>query len=413
MDPSNYDNKLLFGIAHLTAAITNIRLYSKEHPQVQRYIGKAFTSLTNVLNNLPDLTFMLIGDDIVLNKKAIKSHTPHLNQFRQLLQNNGIEHLTFKAGLTKSELEIFILNLASSESRSIQSQPCIRLGKVNLDSQKGEACGLALDSTKGQIYDSNQIEALDLFQQIPWDNFRELYLDIKKQKTANVTGIEGVVKSFIKGFAYGLKPLQMLASLKGADQYTFTHVVNVCLLTMAQAEVLGISGCKLFDVGIAAVLHDVGKLFVPDDILNKPGKLTKEERSIIETHSISGARYILKLSNVPELAILGALEHHIRYDGSGYPFLNSHWRPHLISQMIAIADIYDAMRSRRPYQDPKPEKLILNILKKEKGIAFNPHLVDNFLSLLHQPYQTIPNQGLNLQNQSHLDQTYIPQISNS
>ena len=205
----------------------------------------------------------------------------------------------------------------------------------------------------------------------------------------------------------------MLANLKGADQYTFTHVVNVCLLTMAQAEVLGISGCKLFDVGIAAVLHDVGKLFVPDDILNKPGKLTKEERSIIETHSISGARYILKLSNVPELAILGALEHHIRYDGSGYPYINSHWRPHLISQMIAIADIYDAMRSRRPYQDPKPEKLILNILKKEKGIAFNPHLVDNFLSLLHQPYQTIPNQGLNLQNQSHLDQTYIPQISNS
>ena len=413
MNPSDYDNQLLFGIAHLTAAITNIRLYSKEHPQVQRYIDKAFTTLANVLNNLPDLTFMLIGDDIVLNKKAIKRHTPHLSQFRRLLQNNGIEHLTLKAGLTKSELEKFILSLASSEMRFIQSQPSIRLGKVNLDSRRCEDRCLPLDSTPGQIYDPSQLEALDLFQQIPWDNFRELYLDIKKQKTANVTGIEGVVKSFIKGFSYGLKPLQMLANLKGADQYTFTHVVNVCLLTMAQAEVLGISGRQLFDVGIAAVLHDVGKLFVPDDILNKPGMLTEEERTIIETHSISGARYILKLSNVPELAILGALEHHIRYDGSGYPYINSHWRPHLISQMIAIADIYDAMRSRRPYQNPKPEKLILNILRKEKGTAFNPHLVDNFLSLLHQPAHTIPNQGLNPKSQSHLDQTYIPQISNS
>ena len=383
MDSSDYDNKLLFGIAHLTAAVTNIQLYSKAHPQVQRYIDKAFTTLANVLINLPDPTFMLIGDDIVLNKKAIRSHTPHLNRFKHLLQSNGIEYLTFKAGLTKSELEIFILNLASSEIRSIKSQPSIRLGKVNLNSQNGQEGCLTLDATPGQRYASGQLEVLDLFQQIPWDNFRELYLDIKKQKTANVTGIEGIVKSFIKGFTYGLKPLHMLASLKGADQYTFTHVVNVCLLTMAQAEVLGISGRKLFDVGIAAVLHDVGKLFVPDDILNKPGMLTKEERAIIETHSISGARYILKLSNVPELAILGALEHHIRYDGSGYPDLGEGWRPNIVSQMIAIADLFDAMRSRRPYQPPKPDSLIIKILRKESGSSFNPRLVHNFLRLIN------------------------------
>jgi HD-GYP domain-containing protein (c-di-GMP phosphodiesterase class II) len=261
-----------------------------------------------------------------------------------------------------------------------------------------------------QLNHSKQLEALDLLKQISMDDFREVYSNIKRQKTASMKGLDGIVKSFVKGFSHGLKPLQMLANLKGTDQYTFTHVVNVCLLTMAQAELLGISGSKLFDIGIAAVLHDVGKLFIPDDILNKPGALTKEERNIIETHSESGARYILKLTNVPKLAILGALEHHIRYDGKGYPFINSHWRPHLISQMIAIADVYDAMRSHRPYQDPKPEKMILKVLKKEKGSAFNPFLVNNFLTLLRQTDRSVQNQRIISPDQSHLDQTRIPQI---
>lgn len=413
MEPSDYRKQLLFGISQLTAAITNIRLYSREHPQVQRYIDKAFAAIVNLLNNQPDLTFILIGENIVLNKTPLKDIPPHVSRFQQLLKENGIERLSFTTGLIQSELELFIKNLASPENQSIQSRPGIRLGKVGLYTQNNGTGFPSADIAVVQLNDPKQLEALGLLKRISMDNFREVYSNIKKQKTANMKGIDGIVNSFVKGFSHGLKPLQMLANLKGTDQYTFTHVVNVCLLTMAQAEVLGISGPKLFDVGIAAVLHDVGKLFIPDDILNKPGMLTKKERNIIETHSESGARYILKLANVPKLAILGALEHHIRYDGSGYPFINSHWRPHLISQMIAIADVYDAMRSRRPYQDPKPEKMILNILKKEKGSAFNPFLVNNFLTLLHQTPQPVQNQGIISPDQSHLDQTHIPQILDS
>ncbi|RZB32564.1 MAG: hypothetical protein SRB2_04256 [Desulfobacteraceae bacterium Eth-SRB2] len=156
------------------------------------------------------------------------------------------------------------------------------------------------------------------------------------------------------------------------------------MLTMSQAESLGFKGEQLYEIGIAAVLHDSGKLFIPDEILNKPGRLTDNERSIIETHTVKGAQYILGLKNISKLAVLGALEHHIKYDGTGYPNISKKWKPNIVSQMIAIADVFDAMRSRRVYKDAKPVSLIVKILTQEKGTSFNPLLVDNFLKLLNE-----------------------------
>jgi HD-GYP domain-containing protein (c-di-GMP phosphodiesterase class II) len=129
-------------------------------------------------------------------------------------------------------------------------------------------------------------------------------------------------------------------------------------------------------------MHDAGKLFIPEEILNKPGKLSNEERAVIETHTTKGARYILGLENIPRIAVLGALEHHIKYDGTGYPSIKGKWNPNIVSQMIAIADVFDAMRSRRSYSEPKSNERIIQILTEEKGTTFNPFLVDSFIKLI-------------------------------
>jgi response regulator RpfG family c-di-GMP phosphodiesterase len=152
---------------------------------------------------------------------------------------------------------------------------------------------------------------------------------------------------------------------------------------MAQAESLGITGNKLYDIGIAASMHDAGKMFVPDEILNKPDKLTDAEWEHMQDHTEHGALYILRLKGIPKLAFLAALEHHIHYDRSGYPNLGKNWRPNIVSQMIAVADAFDAMRSRRPYQDSKPDEFIIKVLRQESGTSFNPRLVENFLRLIN------------------------------
>ena len=135
---------------------------------------------------------------------------------------------------------------------------------------------------------------------------------------------------------------------------------------------------------MAAMLHDVGKLFIPDEILSKPGMLTPEERKVIETHTVKGARYLMGLDGIPKLAVLAALEHHLKYDGSGYPSMKGGWRPNIVSQIIQIADVFDAMRSKRAYQNLIPLEKIIDLLKKGSGTSFNPQLIEHFLKLIRQ-----------------------------
>ncbi len=254
----------------------------------------------------------------------------------------------------------------------------IKLGKVELRIESGDADTIDTPSEA----EEESLHALLQLRDTKLEELKELYHNIKRHKKIDVRGVDDMIREFIKGFERGINPIRLLASLKSVDEYTFTHVVNVCILTMSQAEAIGFTGEQLYNIGIASVLHDSGKLFIPSEILSKPGKLTSEERAIIETHTIKGARYILGLEAIPKLAVLGTLEHHIKYDGTGYPKLRDKWKPNIVSQIIAISDVFDAMRSKRSYQEPKPQELILKIMEKEKGKAFNPQLVDSFFRLI-------------------------------
>lgn len=214
------------------------------------------------------------------------------------------------------------------------------------------------------------------------DALKELYFSIKKHKKIDVRGVDEIVKNFIQGFRREMNPLSLLASLKSVHEYTFTHVTNVCILTMTQAESLGFHGEQLHQIGVASLLHDVGKVFIPEEILNKAGKLTQEERRIIETHTLKGARYLMGLEGIPKLAVLAALEHHLKYDGSGYPSIKGGWTPNIVSQMISVSDVFDAMRSKRSYQGALPMEQIADVLSKGRGTSFNPQLVDHFFRLI-------------------------------
>ena len=179
-------------------------------------------------------------------------------------------------------------------------------------------------------------------------------------------------------------PLKLLAEIKSNDEYTFTHSSNVGILAMSLAEHLGFNGHYLNKIGISACLHDVGKATTPDDILSKEGPLTKKERIVMEEHAIKGAMYLMKLKGVNNLAILAAMEHHIKYDGSGYPRIKGGWEPNIVSQIISVADVYDALRSIRPYREPMSQDQIIRILTDESGTTFNPYIVKCFLKLIQQ-----------------------------
>jgi HD-GYP domain-containing protein (c-di-GMP phosphodiesterase class II) len=371
--------EILQMVAHLNAAISNTRLYAAEHPQVVRNLESAHQEMRRLLGERqPELTLIILDDEVLVDHRALTGRTPQLDQLAQWLRQAAIERITFSDQITLAELARFVKELAGAEHEVVHSAEGIKLGKVNIQQTQP----LAQQAETFSLETKQRLQALDLVRDRSQDELKSLFHDIHQSKQISAKGIAEIVQGFLNGMLSNVNPLHMLASLKSSDEYTFTHAINVCLLTMAQAESLGIRDAPLYDIGIAGALHDAGKMFVPDDILNKPGKLTDDEWIHMRDHSLGGAQYLLRLEGLPRLVFLGALEHHICYDGSGYPDLGSQWRPCLVSQMIAIADLFDAMRSRRPYKEPKPDDLILKILQQERGTTYNPVLVDNFMRLI-------------------------------
>ncbi|MGD9364333.1 MAG: HD domain-containing protein [Desulfobacteraceae bacterium] len=377
-DQMTMQNDMLQVVNYLNAAVANTRLYSADHPQVVRNLERTHEQLQHVLKQHPEMTFLIVDDDVVLNNHALTSPPPQMAQFVALLKQCAVERITFSRDASIEGLSQLVSDLAATDREAVRSAPGITLGKVKILDEKELATQREMMAPEVQ----ERLAALEVFRDHALDDIKDLFQQIKSTKQISKHGLGEIVQGFVQGMLFNVNPLQMLASLKTSDEYTFTHAINVCILTMAQAESLGIAGHKLYDIGVAASLHDAGKMFVPDEILNKPDKLTDEEWEHMRNHSEHGALYILKLEGIPKLAFLAALEHHIRYNASGYPNLGKNWRPNIVSQMIAVADLYDAMRSRRPYKDPKPEELIIKILREESGTAFHPRLVENFLRLI-------------------------------
>ena len=128
-----------------------------------------------------------------------------------------------------------------------------------------------------------------------------------------------LVDSLAQAVAQNRTALLALTALKNYDNYTFTHMVNVSILTMGQARGLGIEGGLLREFGLAALMHDIGKVRTPSEVLNKPGKLTDEEFDILKRHTVDGAEILKNTPEIPPLGPIVAFEHHLRSDGTGYP----------------------------------------------------------------------------------------------
>ncbi|RMG60685.1 MAG: HD domain-containing protein, partial [Deltaproteobacteria bacterium] len=208
---------------------------------------------------------------------------------------------------------------------------------------------------------------------------REVLSAFSPFRKVALKGVEELVVNFILTFKREYSILRLLLPVRSYSEYTYTHAANVSILTIFQAQALGIGGKLLHEVGIAALLHDVGKLFIPREILEKKGRLTEEEFEVITGHTVQGAKYLSAIENLTPMASIVAYEHHMRFDGKGYPHgRKKRKKQNIVSQMVQIADFFDALRSRRPYKRSWGVEEILALMREGRGSEFNPLLVDVF-----------------------------------
>jgi putative nucleotidyltransferase with HDIG domain len=197
-----------------------------------------------------------------------------------------------------------------------------------------------------------------------------------------------LVESIRLAVAVGADVCKQLAEVKSHDEYTFVHTVNVAILSAALGEAVGMKPNHVFDLTLAALLHDVGKQHTPLTILNKPGKLDDAERKKMEQHTVVGAAMLFERRGVPDVAPIVAYEHHANVDGTGYPRLRRNPKPHLASQIVHVADVFDALRTNRPYRAAMDDAAVRGILLQGAGKSFDTALLDLFLERIISPKKT-------------------------
>ena len=164
------------------------------------------------------------------------------------------------------------------------------------------------------------------------------------------------------------------------DEDTGAHIVRMSHYSALIAEKLGLPGRDVQNILYAAPMHDVGKIGIPDSILMKPGKLTEEEFDLMKIHTTMGAKILANSkSKILQVAEQIALSHHEKWNGKGYPLGLSGDDIPLAGRIVALADVFDALTSKRPYKNPFPVKVAIDIIKKERGQHFDPDVVDIFL----------------------------------
>ncbi len=170
-----------------------------------------------------------------------------------------------------------------------------------------------------------------------------------------------------------------LSDIKSVDDYTFEHSVNVCIFSLITGIGIGYSTIRLKDLGMGALLHDIGKLKIPEEILKKPSQLTGEEFEIIKKHTFHGYEILKSNSNISMLSAYIALGHHERYDGSGYPLQLKGENIQKYARIVAIADVYDALTSNRVYRKKlKPHEVVAYIASLS-AYHFDKEIVDTFM----------------------------------
>jgi HD-GYP domain-containing protein (c-di-GMP phosphodiesterase class II) len=346
----------------IAAAVAMRTLYPAKHPRVTQAVEKILSILTGTV------TFLMVGDDLVVEREVVRNLSLAQRQFMQALKRRGIERLTLAQGLAFEECHAFIATLATGEATP-ETTAHITVGRVHVafdDQSKAKEDGVSRELAIDQV-----------------EIVREAFARFRVDGKIPLGEMEQLVWGFIDSLSRTTRGVLPLAKLKEHDEYTFIHSVNVSLLVLAQARAFGIGGVMLHSFGMAALLHDIGKLMVPLDVLNKPGKLEGDDWIMMKSHAEKGAWYLTELEGATPLSIAVAYEHHLRFDGQpNYPLLSSPSPPNLCSRMTSIADAYDAMSTVRPYQQPKLRAAALEILKSRAETFYDPLLVANFVQLV-------------------------------
>ena len=369
-DPARFLNALGHSLAVMT-------LYPADHPSREGAVDDAYRELDELSAGPVPPSFTFLDDEVIYGRERLRDLKAW--DWGRRLVAAGIQRLELERRVSRDEFQGFLDEIlarltlsavATGENRQMRTLG-IKFGAVGLQGEADAQPLSELDPTTLELTLGDEAETL-----------RWLQHQVQIGGPIPLIEAEAVVRSLSVAMHGDRRVVLPLLQLKEFDQYTTTHSLNVAVLAMALAETIGCRPADVRAFGVAGLLHDIGKVRIPLEVLTKPGKLTDEEFTLMRKHPVDGARIIMQSHDDLELAAVVAYEHHIMLDGGGYPLLRYPRPAVLASRLVHVCDVFDALSTNRPYRDAWPQAKTLAYLDERSGTEFDPDLVRAFRSML-------------------------------
>lgn len=356
-----------------SSCIKGMMLYPPAHPSVLQPLQEAASQCADILFRQPEFKFGLVDDTFFFEEHLFSAPSAPVAELAQLIRNRGVSGFTFRKGLTQEELARFFAVMIRKASGFA----------ANADELKRERIEHIIPSGKDEeeTTEESQQGTLGMYGEA-LDAVQEVFKEIENGRIPDCGKVITVVEEMVSSAIRDTPTLLGLSMIKDYDNYTYNHSVNVGILAMALGASLGFGKEELKDLGVAGMLHDIGKTRVAKDILNKPGKLTAAEMEEIKRHAEFGAEIIREMPGVNPAISDAVLGHHIQHDRKGYPEWGRQRSFGIITDILAVADAYDAITTLRVYQRPYTPKAAIDRLRQLSGTTFDGRMVEKFVEMM-------------------------------
>jgi HD-GYP domain-containing protein (c-di-GMP phosphodiesterase class II) len=369
-------------VRHLALALREQTLYGAFHPAVLRASEEVADALSLLLGEQEEFDIRLSYVSILVNDQPLSPTKGIAADLVKASARHGIDQIVFSGQVVAEDVAVLVHLLGESrEQLDRRGGIYLALAKQGVT---GIVCGI--QDSSGEVSLEHDRSAADASLLSTYEIALSLIQESAQQaslgRVLNTSAAQALAGQLADNMIEDQAKLLELLSIRRHDEYTFRHSLNVCILALALGMAMGLDRPRLHELGLAALLHDVGKAQVPLEVLRKPGPLSEKELTLVQRHPVSGASCLSLQPGVPTAAALVAFQHHLRHDQTGYPTLRWPQSPNAYSLVVGIADAYEALTSERPYRRTRgPEEALTLMLGTPPG-QFEPRMLDVFAEML-------------------------------
>jgi HD-GYP domain-containing protein (c-di-GMP phosphodiesterase class II) len=370
-------------INQLAVFIRNAHVHDPGNVAVVSAIEKFISTVNPFIGQGNTLTLELVGEFFYLNESRVRYSMEYLLNFDFLVREfkrRGLGSITLNSQITLQDMQLFLKPFVASP---FSQNPFDALS---------EGTAMISSLSVGPLKKVKEEGDFDIRKQVKKTYFNAVSFTqgvinkIKSGERVSIKKAKRVVENMVDMILEEEELLIGMTAIKDYDEYTYHHSVNVSILSVAMGQRIGLSRKALTDLGLVALFHDIGKMEVPSEILNKPTNFDENEWKIVRKHPFWGVRAILKLKGLDPTSIktaIVAFEHHLNYDMTGYPKISKPLVLDFYSRIVSLADQYDAMTSARVYsRNPMAPDKALSIMMERAGRELDPILFKFFINMI-------------------------------